>query len=212
MFICNTIRRISTTPFRRFEANTRVLQSIDSKSLRDLWYESKYGCQPVNLLSWDFTTGKIKENRGLVIAKGKNTVEELIFTCAGTLLVNSEYKFYTQAGKAISNEYLAPKDELFTITKSGVTESTTDRDRSDHRSRRADREAMPPSEGSKTPKPSEAQRADLECRLLMSHSYRVEDTFEILIKDDGTSSNYIVMISDTTGIVVKANPTGMLSV
>ncbi len=173
MFIYNTIRRISTTPFRRFEANTRVLQSIDSKSLRDLWYESKYGCQPVNLLSWDFTTGKIKENRGLVIAKGKNTVEELIFTCAGTLLVNSEYKFYTQAGKAISNEYLAPKDELFTITKSGVTEST---------------------------------------RVLMSHSYRVEDTFEILIQDDGSSSNYIVMISDTTGIVVKANPTGMLSV
>jgi hypothetical protein len=175
------VRKISTTSFRRFEANTRVLTpESSSKTLRDLWYESKYGSKPINMLSWDWATGKIKKNRGLVVARGKNTVEELVFTCAGTVLVNSEYKFYTEKGKAIANDYLAPKDGLFTITSS-------------------DSNALQDSVKSEDP-----------TRILMSHSYRVEDTFEILTQSTDPD-NYIVMVSDKTGIVVKANPTGLLS-
>ena len=211
------VRNICTTPVIRFEANTRVLQSqslhVGDKqpTLRDLWYKSMYGTKPVTVMSYNRFTKKFVDCPALVVAKGKNTVEELMFTCGGLVQVRGTTKFcLNQIGPTglrgaerrassvgpklefVSNELLAPKDELFTVQIDQSVQSAT---------RRAEVHMADP---------KDVLRAH-PTRILMSHSYRVEDTFEILIDHSSQCDNWIAMISENTGILVKAGPTLCIS-
>lgn len=172
------IRKISTTLLPRFEATTRVLTPESSaKTLRDLWYDSMYGSKPIKIMSYQRSTNKFVACSALVVAKGKNTVEEVVFTCGGTVQTPGTTKFCLDSEKSfVANEMLAPRDVLFTVTVDPVVKKSSD-----------------------------------PTRILMSHSYRVEDTFELLTDNSQDSDNWIAMISDKTGIVVKANPTLFLS-